>query len=122
MEWTPVSRTQIVFTQLTGANTTSHDIPTSAVPNTAKRVFVYVAITTHLTTPGGDFHIKIYTEKDSKKFAQYIYIRPMESGSTRVYNSDSMWFPIPTNNRKVYVESPDGFTHLYMWIYVIGYN
>ena len=121
VEWTSITRTQIVHNNLQSAHTFSYTLP-STVPNTAKEVLLFVVIQAAYSKPHGrDIFIKLYTENNGKRFEQYIFAITYRRRYDWSYSSDNMWFPM-TTNRRVYVESPRALSGVAMHVHVIGYR
>lgn len=121
VEWTSVPRTLIGSTQLRHIGTQAYDIP-SVIPSSAKEVLVLADMQTGYSSPNDVIqYVKIYTQKNSRNFEQYIILRSYHQSAWST-NSDNLWFPM-TTGRKVYVESTKAHTqNLVLNLHAIGYR
>lgn len=122
--WIPIPLTQIgtsLFRNSSVPSTLSYTIPTS-VPAEAREVLVFVDINSGGGAPTIHANIKLYTEISGVKYIKYVVLRTWHAQNAISYNSDNLWFPMPTS-RQLHVEYPHTCTgHCGGVFYVIGYR
>ena len=121
VNWTSVTMTIIVSSNLRSTGTLAYDIP-SVIPSSAKEVLVLASVHVGTTGPKGRQHyIKIYTQQGSQQYEKYIYIRSFPQPAVNT-NSDNLWFPM-TTGRQVFVELTYAHTgYLNFYLHAIGYR
>ncbi len=120
-KWISVPLTSIATSDLKFTGFKSYTIP-SVIPMKAKRVLLYVAV--YMQSERDDYYqprlinIEISTGGRNKYIGLYT-----ESGKQYATNSENMWFPISSNNRRVIVNVPSAFRDgVGMSLFVIGYR
>ena len=121
VEWNEYPLTQIGTIDMTSTSTQTFDIPTN-IPAGATEVLVYTYVlmgySTNLFT-----QMKVYTETSiTRQFVKYL---PIRTWSQSAYStvSENMWFPISTNNRRVFVMlSHPASVNVAGFVNIIGYR
>ena len=121
VNWTSVTMTSIVSSNLRNTGTLTYDIP-SVIPSSAKEVLLLASVGVGYSGPEGRSHyIKIYTEQGTHQYEKYIFIFSYGQGAWNT-NSDNLWFPL-TTERKVYVKLTYAHSgNLNLYIHAIGYR
>jgi len=89
--WTPISKINLGSLPDKFIGTSTYSIP-SAVPVTAKEIFVYAYIRTGGHNPSRDIEFRIYTKEGSTEYSHYLFAHGYHQDAWS-YNSNTFWLP-----------------------------